>query len=66
MRVAIVGAGLAGLATAVDLADAGCEIEILSLVRLWVVKQAVGLMEMATIQKWGCMYFSGATTNYLT
>ncbi|OYD90932.1 9,9'-di-cis-zeta-carotene desaturase [Nostoc sp. 'Peltigera membranacea cyanobiont' 210A] len=28
MRVAIVGAGLAGLATAVDLADAGCEIEI--------------------------------------
>ena len=28
MRVAIVGAGLAGLATAVYLADAGCEIEI--------------------------------------
>lgn len=28
MRVAIVGAGLAGLATAIDLADAGCEIEI--------------------------------------
>lgn len=28
MRVAIVGAGLAGLATAVDLADAGCEVEI--------------------------------------
>lgn len=28
MRVAIVGAGLAGLAAAVDLADAGCEIEI--------------------------------------
>ncbi len=28
MRVAIVGAGLAGLATAVDLADAGCEIQI--------------------------------------
>ncbi|HCF29145.1 MAG TPA: 9,9'-di-cis-zeta-carotene desaturase, partial [Cyanobacteria bacterium UBA11049] len=28
MRVAIVGAGLAGLATAVDLADAGWEVEI--------------------------------------
>ncbi|MGB3655546.1 MAG: 9,9'-di-cis-zeta-carotene desaturase [Rivularia sp. (in: cyanobacteria)] len=28
MRVAIVGAGLAGLSCAVDLADAGCEIEI--------------------------------------
>ncbi|MFN6464140.1 MAG: 9,9'-di-cis-zeta-carotene desaturase [Nostoc sp. DedVER02] len=28
MRVAIVGAGLAGLATAVELADAGCEVEI--------------------------------------
>ena len=28
MRIAIVGAGLAGLATAVDLADAGCEVEI--------------------------------------
>ncbi|BBD69276.1 amine oxidase [Nostoc commune NIES-4072] len=28
MRVAIVGAGLAGLATAVDLTDAGCEVEI--------------------------------------
>jgi zeta-carotene desaturase len=28
MRVAIVGAGLAGLATAMDLADAGCEVEI--------------------------------------
>jgi zeta-carotene desaturase len=28
MRVAIVGAGLAGLATAVDLADAGCEVNI--------------------------------------
>ncbi|MEH2388123.1 MAG: 9,9'-di-cis-zeta-carotene desaturase [Nostoc sp.] len=28
MRVAIVGAGLAGLATAVYLADAGCEVEI--------------------------------------
>nr|WP_322505805.1 FAD-dependent oxidoreductase [Chroococcidiopsis cubana] len=28
MRVAIVGAGLAGLATAVTLADAGWEVEI--------------------------------------
>ncbi|MEB3178076.1 MAG: 9,9'-di-cis-zeta-carotene desaturase [Nostocaceae cyanobacterium] len=28
MRVAIIGAGLAGLATAIDLADAGCEVEI--------------------------------------
>ncbi|MEA5507705.1 9,9'-di-cis-zeta-carotene desaturase [Halotia wernerae UHCC 0503] len=28
MRVAIMGAGLAGLATAVDLADAGCEVQI--------------------------------------
>ncbi len=28
MRVAIVGAGLAGLSTAVDLVDAGCEVEI--------------------------------------
>ena len=28
MRVVIVGAGLAGLATAVDLADAGWEVEI--------------------------------------
>ncbi|QLE57483.1 9,9'-di-cis-zeta-carotene desaturase [Nostoc sp. TCL26-01] len=28
MRVAIVGAGLAGLATAIDLADAGCEVHI--------------------------------------
>ncbi|MBR8837304.1 MAG: 9,9'-di-cis-zeta-carotene desaturase [Stigonema ocellatum SAG 48.90 = DSM 106950] len=28
MRVVIVGAGLAGLVTAVDLADAGCEVEI--------------------------------------
>ncbi|WP_017305968.1 9,9'-di-cis-zeta-carotene desaturase [Spirulina subsalsa] len=28
MRVAIVGAGLAGMATAVDLVDAGCEVEI--------------------------------------
>jgi len=30
MRVAIVGAGLAGLTTAVELADAGWEVEILS------------------------------------
>ncbi|MCP6758232.1 MAG: 9,9'-di-cis-zeta-carotene desaturase [Fischerella sp. CENA71] len=28
MRVAIIGAGLAGLATAVELADAGCEVQI--------------------------------------
>jgi len=28
MRVAIVGAGLAGLSTAVDLVDRGCEVEI--------------------------------------
>lgn len=28
MRIAIVGAGLAGMATAVDLVDAGCEVEI--------------------------------------
>ncbi len=28
MRVAIIGAGLAGMATAVDLVDAGCEVEI--------------------------------------
>ncbi|NMG05402.1 9,9'-di-cis-zeta-carotene desaturase [Brasilonema sp. UFV-L1] len=28
MRIAIVGAGLAGLATAVDLSDAGCEVHI--------------------------------------
>ncbi len=28
MKVAIVGAGLAGLATAIDLVDAGCEVEI--------------------------------------
>ena len=28
MRVAIVGAGLAGMATAVDLVDAGTEVEI--------------------------------------
>jgi zeta-carotene desaturase len=28
MRVAIVGAGLAGMATAVDLVDAGCQVEI--------------------------------------
>ncbi|MBE9116367.1 9,9'-di-cis-zeta-carotene desaturase [Lusitaniella coriacea LEGE 07157] len=28
MRVAIVGAGLAGMATAIDLVDAGCEVEI--------------------------------------
>ncbi len=28
MRVVIIGAGLAGLATAVDLVDAGCEVEI--------------------------------------
>lgn len=28
MRVAIVGAGLAGLATAIELVDAGCEVEI--------------------------------------
>jgi zeta-carotene desaturase len=34
MRVAIVGAGLAGLATAVDLADAGWEVKSLSPVPL--------------------------------
>ncbi len=28
MRVAIVGAGLAGMATAIDLVDAGCEVEM--------------------------------------
>lgn len=28
MRIAIVGAGLAGMATAIDLVDAGCEVEI--------------------------------------
>lgn len=28
MRVAIIGAGLAGMATAIDLVDAGCEVEI--------------------------------------
>ena len=28
MRVAIIGAGLAGQATAVDLVDAGCEVQI--------------------------------------
>jgi zeta-carotene desaturase len=29
MRVVIVGAGLAGMATAIDLVDAGCTVEIL-------------------------------------
>ncbi len=42
MRVAIVGAGLAGMATAVELADAGHEVEILKPVHLWVAKWGVG------------------------
>ena len=62
MRVAIVGAGLAGLSTAVDLVDRGCEVEIFESrpfvggkVSSWVDNDGI-------ILKWGCTSFSAATT----
>jgi zeta-carotene desaturase len=42
MRVAIAGAGLAGMTTAVDLVDAGHEVEILNPAPLSAAKSAVG------------------------
>jgi len=65
MRVAIVGAGLAGLATAIDLVDAGCEVEIFESrpfvggkVGSWVIRMVITL-------KWGCTSFLVVTTIFL-
>lgn len=62
MRVAIVGAGLAGLATAVDLADAGCEVQIFESrpfvggkVGSWVDKDG-NHIEMGLHVFFGCYY----------
>jgi zeta-carotene desaturase len=62
MRVAIVGAGLAGMATAIDLADAGCEVEIFESrpfvggkVGSWVDKDGNHL-EMGLHVFFGCYY----------
>ena len=62
MRVAIVGAGLAGMATAVDLVDAGCEVEIFESrpfvggkVGSWVDKDG-NHIEMGLHVFFGCYY----------
>ena len=62
MRVAIVGAGLAGMATAIDLADAGAEVEIFESrpfvggkVASWVDKDGNHL-EMGLHVFFGCYY----------
>ncbi len=62
MRVAIVGAGLAGLSCAVDLADAGCEIQIFESrpfiggkVGSWIDKDG-NHMEMGLHVFFGCYY----------
>jgi len=65
MRVAIVGAGLAGLTTAVELADAGWEVEIFES-RPFVGGWAVGLMRMGTMLRWGCTSFLVATISCLS
>ncbi len=62
MKVAIVGAGLAGLATAIDLVDAGCEVEIFEArpfvggkVGSWVDKDG-NHIEMGLHVFFGCYY----------
>lgn len=55
MRVVIVGAGLAGLAAAVDLVDAGHSVEIYESRPFVGAKSAVGKMPMETTLRWGCM-----------
>lgn len=62
MRVAIVGAGLAGLATAIELVDAGCEVEIFESrpfvggkVGSWVDKDG-NHIEMGLHVFFGCYY----------
>ena len=62
MRVAIVGAGLAGMVAAIDLVDAGCEVEILESrpfiggkVGSWVDKDGNHL-EMGLHVFFGCYY----------
>lgn len=62
MRVAIVGAGLAGMATAIDLVDAGAEIEIFEArpfvggkVGSWIDKDGNHL-EMGLHVFFGCYY----------
>ena len=62
MRVAIVGAGLAGLVTAVDLVDAGCEVSIFESrpfvggkVGSWVDKDG-NHIEMGLHVFFGCYY----------
>ncbi|MGB5593393.1 MAG: 9,9'-di-cis-zeta-carotene desaturase, partial [Crocosphaera sp.] len=62
MRVAIVGAGLAGMATAIDLVDAGCEVEIFESrpfvggkVGSWVDKDG-NHIEMGLHVFFGCYY----------
>ena len=62
MRVAIVGAGLAGMATAMDLVDGGCEVEIFESrpfvggkVGSWVDKDG-NHIEMGLHVFFGCYY----------
>ena len=62
MRVAIVGAGLAGMATAIDLADAGAEVEIFESrpfvggkVGSWIDKDG-NYIEMGLHVFFGCYY----------
>ena len=62
MRVAIVGAGLAGLVTAMDLVDAGCEVSIFESrpfvggkVGSWVDKDG-NHIEMGLHVFFGCYY----------
>jgi zeta-carotene desaturase len=59
MRVAIVGAGLAGLATAVDLADAGWEVEIFESRPFVGGKWVVGLMRDGNHVEMGLHVFFG-------
>jgi zeta-carotene desaturase len=64
MRVAIVGAGLAGLSTAVDLVDTGHEVEIFeSRPFMWRAKWGAGSIRTATILRWASMFFSTTTAN---
>ncbi len=57
MRVAIVGAGLAGMATAIDLVDAGCEVEIFESRPFVGGKVEVGSIKTEITLRWVCTSF---------